>query len=170
MHVTSSLHWDATQRWLVVSYQSFGTAYGSNLQGSSSPVFLEWTLRNRRTYTLVYSSVDEQWNYFLFWSVIFHSCVKCLRHMFVYINTYTNIIRACLWRILLSPSHSYVQVHLWSLNMRQYKIKISFFYCSFNFVGFYTVCEWAVIYACGVTKRACGLQRLKTCLKFLMLK
>jgi hypothetical protein len=33
----SSLFWDVTQHWLVVSYPHFGTAYRSHLQGSSSP-------------------------------------------------------------------------------------------------------------------------------------
>jgi len=124
--MTSSLYWHATQLLLAVRYRRFGTSYRSNLQGSSSPVFLDWTLRDWCTYTLFYCPVDKRWNCFLFWSVIFHSCVKCLGHIFVYINTYTNKIRVCLWRILLSASHSYVQVHLWSLNTSQDKIRISF--------------------------------------------
>lgn len=125
-HMTSSLYWHTTQCWLVVRYRRFGTTCGSNIQGSNSPVFLDWTLRNWCTYTLFYSPEDKRWNYFLFGSIIFHSCVKCLGHIFVYINTYTNIIRVCLWGILLSASHSYVQVYLWSLNTSQCKIKISF--------------------------------------------
>jgi len=32
--VKSSLFWDVTQRWLVVSYRRFGRAYRTNLQGS----------------------------------------------------------------------------------------------------------------------------------------
>jgi hypothetical protein len=170
--MTSLLYWDATQRWLVVRYRRFGSAYGSSLQGSSSPIFLDWTLRNWCTYTLFYFPVDKAVNL----CFVLVSNIPFLRKIHrLYICVYKHVYKyntcVCLWRILLSASHSQIQVYLWSLNTSQYKMKISFVYWSFCFVGCNAECGRADIqvHACGVTKRTCGLQRLKVCLKSLML-
>jgi hypothetical protein len=40
----SALFWDITQRWVVFMYRSFGTTYGSHLQGSRNVRKTSWPL------------------------------------------------------------------------------------------------------------------------------